>query len=92
MVHGIPLAAIMDPGDIVRDIEAGAGIWVRNGQAKELAQAIRKLSRDPARCRVMSETCRRFYAEKYTKEIGTGKYTQMFRQLLCPGDEERQEL
>lgn len=91
MVHGIPLAAIMDPGDIVRDIEAGAGIWVRNGQAKELAQAIRELSRDPARCRVMSETCRRFYAEKYTKEIGTGKYIQMFRQLLRPGDEERQE-
>ena len=29
MKHGIPLLAIMEPCDIVSDIESGAGLWVR---------------------------------------------------------------
>ena len=41
MMQGIPLLAIMDECDIVRDIEAGAGIWVRNGESEKLAEAIR---------------------------------------------------
>ena len=44
---GGPLLAIMDECDIVRDIERGAGSWVRNGQWEELARAIRELKADP---------------------------------------------
>lgn len=84
MMQGIPLLAIMDECDIVRDIESGAGFWVRNGEARELAQAIRKLRDDPQKCQAMREQCRRLYLEKYTTEKNTGKYVSLFRQLLQP--------
>ena len=82
MMRGIPLLAIMDEGDIVRDCEAGAGIWVRNGESEKLAKAIRELSADPARADTMREICRRIYLENYTTPICTGKYVTMFRELM----------
>ena len=82
MMQGIPLLAIMDEGDIVRDIKAGAGKWVRNGESQELAAAIRAMREDPAACSAMRQTCRRIYLEKYTTEICTKKYVDLFRKLL----------
>ena len=82
MMQGIPLLAIMDEGDIVRDIEAGAGKWVRNGEAHALAEAIRAMQADPAAHNTMRQVCRRLYLEKYTTEICTKKYVDLFRQLL----------
>ncbi len=82
MMQGIPLLAIMDEGDIVRDIEAGAGRWVRNGQSRELAQAIRQLREDPEGRAAMSRRCRKIYLENYTTEICTQHYVTLFRQLL----------
>lgn len=82
MMRGLPLLAIMDESDIVRDIEAGAGCWVRNGQAQALADAILALKDDPSRCREMSRRCRELYLAKYTTEICTEKYTKRFRELL----------
>jgi len=82
MMQGIPLLAIMDEGDIVRDIEAGAGKWVRNGEAQALAEAIRQMKKDPAAHQAMRQTCRRLYLENYTTEICTKKYVDLFRQLL----------
>lgn len=84
MMQGIPLLAIMDECDIVRDIESGAGLWFRNGEAEKLAQAIRSLRGDPQRLKAMREKCRAIYLEKYTTEIGTGKYVSLFRELLAP--------
>lgn len=82
MMRGLPLIAIMDESDIVRDIEAGAGLWVRNGEAGALAQAIRELKEDPARVEQMSRVCRELYLSKYTTEICTEKYVKLFRELL----------
>lgn len=82
MMRGLPLIAIMDESDIVRDIEAGAGLWVRNGEAGALAQAIRELKDDPARVEQMSRVCRELYLSKYTTEICTEKYVKLFRELL----------
>lgn len=82
MMQGIPLLAIMDECDIVRDIESGAGLWVRNGESQKLAQCIRTLRADPERLLRMRKTCRRLYLEKYTTEICTQKYVTLFRQLL----------
>ena len=79
---GVPLLAIMDECDIVRDIERGAGSWVRNGQWKELARAIRELKADPERLARMRTVCRRLYEEKYSMELGTRKYGRLFRELL----------
>lgn len=84
MMQGIPLLAIMDECDIVRNIESGAGLWVRNGEPEKLADSIRSLRADPQRLAAMRETCRAIYLEKYTTPVGTGKYVSLFRQLLGP--------
>ena len=82
MMQGIPLLAIMDEGDIVRDIEAGAGKWVRNGDSDALAQAILEIRADPAAHAAMRQTCRQLYLNKYTTEICTDQYVSLFRELL----------
>lgn len=82
MMQGIPLLAIMDECDIVRDIEAGAGMWVRNGDSAGLARGIQTMRDDPHRQKAMGETCRRLYLENYTTEICTKKYVDLFRELL----------
>ena len=82
MMQGIPLLAIMDECDIVRDIEAGAGIWVRNGESEKLAEAIRRLKQNTKLQESMRKICRSIYLEKYTTEICTNKYVTLFRELL----------
>ena len=63
MMEGIPLLAIMEPGDIVRDIEAGAGKWVRNGEAQALAEHIRRMAENPQEHSRMRRVCRELYLE-----------------------------
>lgn len=82
MMEGIPLLAIMDECDIVRDIETGAGLWVRNGESERLADCIRTLQNSPEDLKSMSRRCRSVYLEKYTTEICTEKYVSLFRKLL----------
>ena len=82
MMQGIPLLAIMDECDIVRDIAQGAGIWVRNGESAKLAEAIRSLQQDPEKQKSMRQTCREIYLKHYTTEICTQKYVTLFRDLL----------
>ena len=91
MMQGIPLLAIMDECDIVRDIQSGAGLWVRNGESERLAKAIRFLRDNPEKARDMRRKCRELYLQKYTTEICTGKYVSLFRELLHPetGEENR---
>ena len=81
MMQGLPLLAIMDECDIVSDIEAGAGCWVRNGESDKLADTICALYADPQRTASMAETCRSIYLEKYTTSICTGQYADLFRHL-----------
>ena len=82
MMQGIPLLAIMDESDIVKDINRGAGSWVRNGEDRHLADTIRALSADPDKVRSMREICRELYLNNYTKGICTEKYVSLFRELL----------
>ena len=82
MMQGIPLLAVMDEGDIVSDIERGAGRWVRNGEGKLLAQHIREMKEKPDMVRRMRLTCRELYEKKYTEEICTQQYVTLFRELL----------
>ena len=85
MMQGLPLLAIMDECDIVRDIESGAGMWVRNGQSKALADAIRTMRRDPQGLDAMRKKCRSLYLQNYTTEICTQKYVTLFQKLLKHG-------
>lgn len=82
MMQGLPLLAVMDPSDIVRDIEQGAGRWVRNGESEALAAIIRELRDNPATVAEMGKTCRAIYLEKYTTPVCTQQYVDLFRELL----------
>ena len=82
MMRGIPLLAVMDEGDIVSDIESGAGRWVRNGEGTLLAQHIREMKADPETVSRMHTVCRKLYETKYTEEICTSQYVTLFRELL----------
>ena len=82
MMQGIPLMAIMDEGDIVSDIEAGAGMWVRNGESEKLAASIRAMRENPEAHAAMAKRCRELFLEKYTTPICTGKYVALFEALL----------
>ncbi len=82
MMQGIPLLAIMDECDIVRDIEQGAGMWVRNGDGYDLAKAVRSMMADPRMHSQMRSTCREIYLNHYTTEICTQKYVSLFQELL----------
>lgn len=83
MMQGIPLIAIMDECDIVRDLEAGAGCHVRNGEAEALTEVLCSLQKDPERLAAMGKKCRECYLEKYTAAVGTGKYVRLFQKLLA---------
>ena len=82
MMRGIPLLAVMDEGDIVSDIESGAGRWVRNGEGSLLARHIREMKADPETVSRMRTVCRKLYETKYTEEICTSQYVTLFRELL----------
>lgn len=81
MMQGIPLLVIMEPSDIVRDVEAGAGMRVESGDSEGMAAAIRHMRDHPESVRQMREVCRRLYLEKYTTETATRQYVDMIRQL-----------
>lgn len=89
MMEGIPLLAIMDEGDIVSDIEAGAGRWVRNGDSEGLVKAIRAMQTDPAAHAEMRRVCRELFLKNYTTPICTAKYTDLFCRRL--GDPENKK-
>lgn len=82
MMQGIPLLAIMDECDIVRDIEQGAGMWVKNGESSKLAAAIRTLRDNPDTVMSMRTACREIYLKKYTTAICTNQYVTLFRTIL----------
>ena len=82
MMQGIPLLAIMDEGDIVSDIQAGAGRWVRNGEGDRLAETIREMRNDSEALAEMRRVCREIYLNKYTKPICTEQYVSVFRGLV----------
>ena len=82
MMEGIPLIAIMDDSDIVSDIRSGAGVSLKNGESRRLAELIRGMAPDPRGREAMSRKCRELYLSRYTPEICTGQYVSLFRQLL----------
>lgn len=82
MMEGIPLIAIMENSDIVRDIQKGAGIQAQNGRPEALAAQIKAMQKDPAAHAQMRRVCRNLYLHNYTPEVCTRKYADLFRDLL----------
>lgn len=86
MMEGIPLIAIMGDSDIVSDIRSGAGVSLKNGESQRLAELIHGLAADPQGREAMSRKCRELYLTRYTPEICTGQYVDLFRRLLARED------
>lgn len=82
MMQGIPLLAIMDPCDIVKDIECGAGRWVRNGAASDLTNHIQAMEADKILQEQMRKECRRIYLEKYTTDKCVSQYVSLMKSCL----------
>ena len=82
MMEGIPLIVIMEESDIVRDTRKGAGVSLKNGEPERLVQQIRNMQLNPEAHKNMCSRCRQLYLENYTPEICTGKYVELFKELL----------
>ena len=82
MMQGLPLIAIMDECDIVRDVLAGAGVWVKNGEAGLLVQKLRAMRADPSSAARMGAVSRELYRKKYGRSGWTRQYTQLFQSVL----------
>ena len=86
MMAGLPLLVVMDDSDIARDAAFGAGVQIKGCDGAAMADAIRGMRDDPDKTAAMGKTSRALFLEKYTLPICTGKYVDMFRRLLAPGE------
>ena len=86
MMQGIPLLAIMDECDIVRDIQSGAGLWVRNGESERLAKAVRFLRDNPEKARDMRRKMPGTVSAKVHHRNLHGKICISFPGTFTPGN------
>lgn len=82
MMQGLPLLAVLEGGDIVTDIQSGAGICVKNDCARNLADAVLTMAADLEKTQAMGRRSREIYLEKYTCPIATAQYVDLMRRLL----------
>ncbi len=78
---GIPIVAIMDDCDIVRDALSGAGVWVKNGDGEGLARVILDMLSNRESTAKMGKRSREIYLEKYTLENSAEKYIKLIQAL-----------
>lgn len=84
MMVGKPIIAIIGANsDIARDLlDNGAGYVVEAGDDASMVAAITELLRDEDKRLLMGQRCRGVYLQKYTVEECTGKYVDLFREIL----------
>lgn len=84
MSEGKPIIAILNKEtDIAKDlIENNAGFVCKNGESDRIIEYIDKLHNEPDLKHKMSENCRNVFTSKYTEQICTGHYVEMFKELL----------
>lgn len=84
MMAGKPIIAIMgENSDIAKDLlENEAGYAIGVGEVDDFINAVNEMKLDKEKCRSMGERSREIFLEKYTKEICTGKYVEMVKEIL----------
>jgi colanic acid biosynthesis glycosyl transferase WcaI len=77
---GRPTVFVGDGGGEIAGILAsiGCGLSVRVGDAWGLADAIRRLRRDPALCRRMGERARRGLEERFDRKLAVAAWKELF--------------
>jgi len=68
---------------LVRD--SGSGLCIEPENAAELAEALRVLAGDPARCRQMGEAGRRFVAEQFDRDRLAERYEAILESVVAAG-------
>ena len=83
MMMGKPIISIMDDCDINKDIiDYNCGYTIKNGAANDLVNAIRELSKDNEKAKLMGQGSRKVFEEKYTSEICLNEYCKMLKELI----------
>lgn len=82
MMQGLPIIAIMDESDIVKDVQKGAGYYVSNNCTKELIAVIAEMKNNRQECLLKGKMSRQLYLENYTSEVCLEKYVQLVRKVL----------
>ena len=73
-----PIVAALPPGDARAMLEtSGGGVCVSPGDGIALAEAIRRLARDPNQRKAMGEEGRRYVERHYSRESATRMYGQL---------------
>ncbi len=76
---GKPILALSEPWSELRKTveENKVGVWLELGDAEGLANRIRELMADPARCKVLGENARQLLERDYTIEAATERYAHV---------------
>jgi len=78
LAAGRPVVAALPPGDARALVEAsGGGVCVAPGDGAALAEAVRRLARDPHVRQAMGEAGRRYVEAHYARPSATGTYGRL---------------
>lgn len=83
MAQGKPVLAVA-AGDVRHLVEgSGAGVAVRPGDVRRIAEALQRLARLPAtELELMGERARALYATEMSEEVGTTRYAQVLNEVM----------
>lgn len=82
MMQGLPIIAIMDESDIVKDVKNGAGYYIKDNSVEQFINLIKEIKNSPLECDKKGKISRQIYLEKYTPEKCLDKYIQLFKEIL----------
>lgn len=82
MMQGLPIVAIMEDSDIVRDVQKGAGYYVEGNSSDSLIKVIAEAKNNPDACKTKGKAGREIYLKNYTPERCLEKYVQLMKAVL----------
>lgn len=82
MMQGLPIIAIMDESDIVKDVKNGAGYYIKDNSVEQFINLIKEIKNSPLECDEKGKISRKIYLEKYTPEICLDRYVDLFNKIF----------
>lgn len=82
MMQGLPIVAIMDESDIIRDARMGAGYGIPDNSSQALIDLIQNFKKAPSDCKKRASVSREIYCQKYTPDVCLCQYLSMLKDLI----------
>lgn len=83
MSCGRPVVASFDEGELKEILENNnCGVFSHAGNLEEFVVAIKSLTSDADRCKIMGANARQFILNNLTKEVGAKKYVDIIKSVL----------